>query len=545
MSIAASSIVRFSASELAEKLAQRELLAREVLAAFWERIELVDQKVGAYLRLSRAEAERTAAAVDNERAQGQALPPLAGVPIALKDIVVTKGIETTNASKILVGWIPPYDATIVERIKRARMPILGKTNMDEFAMGSSTETSAFQLTRNPWDLERIPGGSSGGSAAAVAAFEAPLAIGTDTGGSIRQPAAVTGTVGYKPTYGLVSRYGLIAMASSLDQAGPMARSVLDTALLQEVIQGHDPRDATSIPEFNPSLVAAVHRGQSAAGINSGAPGLVNPQIQGDVKGPGLKGRKIGVIKQLSSEGFKPGVLARFRQALELYRELGAEIVEVSIPSLKYALGAYYIIQPSEASSNLERFDGMRYGLRVLPTDVEVTAESMMNETRGVGFGRETKRRILLGTYALSAGYYDAYYGSALKVRTLLLREFREAFAQCDVLVTPTSPTPAFKLGEELDDPLTMYMNDIATLPVNLAGLPAISLPCGLSDDLGPELPVGFQIIGGQKADAEVFFFAAALESYLAQRFGDWAQGIRAPALDGCAGVDSETGQALG
>jgi aspartyl-tRNA(Asn)/glutamyl-tRNA(Gln) amidotransferase subunit A len=475
-----------SAEQMAKLLNQKTISARELAKAHFDRIGEVDQKVGAYLRTTEKEAYETADAIDQARVKNQAVPPYAGVPIALKDIVVTKGIETTNASKILEGWIPPYDATIVERIKKSGLAILGKTNMDEFAMGSSTETSAFQVTRNPWDLARIPGGSSGGSAAAVAGFLSPWAIGTDTGGSIRQPAAVTGTVGFKPTYGAVSRYGLIAMASSLDQAGPMARTVLDAAILQEIIQGYDHRDSTSITDFFPQVVQAAQTGATAD----------------------LKGRKIGVIKELHGEGFDPGVLAQFDQALKMLEARGAEVEEISLPSLKYALGAYYIIQPSEASSNLERFDGMRFGLRVLPTDVEVTAESMMNETRGAGFGWETKRRILLGTYALSAGYYDAYYGSALKVRTLLLREFGQAFQTFDWLVSPTAPTVAFKLGSEFGDPLTMYLNDIATLPINLAGLPAISLPAGLSQGL----PVGFQILGWQKHDAQVFELASALES---------------------------------
>jgi aspartyl-tRNA(Asn)/glutamyl-tRNA(Gln) amidotransferase subunit A len=379
------------------------------------------------------------------------------VPIAVKDVVVTKGLPTTAGSKILEGWIPPYDATLVERIKAAGLPILGKTNMDEFAMGSSTEHSAYGNTKNPWDLDRIPGGSGGGSAAAVAGFEAPLAIGTDTGGSIRQPGAVTGTVGVKPTYGGVSRYGLIAMASSLDQAGPVTRSVLDAALLHELIGGHDPHDSTSINEPVPGVVAAAQQG-----------------AQGD-----LKGLRVGVVKELSGEGYQAGVSARFDESLDQLRALGAEIVEVSCPSFGYALDAYYLIMPAEASSNLAKFDGMRFGLRVEPAEGPVTAERVMGATRGAGFGDEVKRRVILGTYALSAGYYDAYYGSAQKVRTLIQRDFAAAFEQADVLVSPTAPTTAFKFGEKLDDPLAMYLNDIATIPANLAGVPGMSLPNGL------------------------------------------------------------------
>ncbi|MGN8246012.1 Asp-tRNA(Asn)/Glu-tRNA(Gln) amidotransferase subunit GatA, partial [Cellulomonas soli] len=379
-------------------------------------------------------------------------------------------------------------------IKAAGLPILGKTNMDEFAMGSSTEHSAYGNTHNPWDLTRIPGGSGGGSAAAVAAYEAPLAIGTDTGGSIRQPGAVTGTVGVKPTYGSVSRYGLIAMASSLDQAGPVTRTVLDSALLHELIGGHDPRDSTSIPERLPDLVGAARRGAT-----------------GD-----LTGVRVGVVKELSGEGYQQGVSARFAESLALLEAAGAEIVEVSCPHFEYALGAYYLIMPSEASSNLAKFDGMRFGLRVEPTEGPVTAERVMAATRGQGFGDEVKRRIILGTYALSAGYYDAYYGSAQKVRTLIQRDFAAAFAQADVLVSPTAPTTAFKLGEKLDDPLAMYLNDVATIPANLAGVPGLSVPNGLSDD---GLPVGFQVLAPAKADDRLYRVGAALEALLEKTWG--------------------------
>src|SRR6478609_7005105 len=372
-------LTRLSAAELADKLAAREVTSVEVTQAHLDRIAAVDGDVHAFLHVSDEDALATAAGVDARRAAGEELHPLAGVPIAVKDVVVTQGLPTTAGSKILEGWVPPYDATLVERIREAGLPILGKTNMDEFAMGSSTEHSAYGNTHNPWDLDRIPGGSGGGSAAAVGAYEAPLAIGTDTGGSIRQPAAVTGTVGVKPTYGGVSRYGLIALASSLDQAGPVTRTVLDSALLHELIGGHDPRDSTSINEDLPLLVDAARQGAI-----------------GD-----LRGLRVGVVSELSGEGYQEGVSARFAESLDLLRSLGAEIIEVSCPHFKYALGAYYLIMPSEASSNLAKFDGMRFGLRVEPEDGSVTAERVMAAMRGVGFGDEVKRCIIFGIYALS------------------------------------------------------------------------------------------------------------------------------------------------
>ncbi len=486
-------LTRLSAADLAERLAAKEVSSVEATQAHLDRIAAVDGAVHAFLHVSGEEALATAADVDARRAAGEDLHALAGVPIAVKDVVVTKGLPTTAGSKILEGWVPPYDATLVERIKAAGLPILGKTNMDEFAMGSSTEHSAFGNTHNPWDLTRIPGGSGGGSAAAVAAYEAPLAIGTDTGGSIRQPGAVTGTVGVKPTYGSVSRYGLIAMASSLDQAGPVTRTVLDSALLHELIGGHDPLDSTSIAEPLPALVAAARAGAT-----------------GD-----LSGVRVGVIRELQGEGYQAGVLARFTESLAILERAGAEIVEVSCPHFDYALGAYYLIMPSEASSNLAKFDGMRFGLRVVPED-NPTAERVMSATRGQGFGDEVKRRIILGTYALSAGYYDAYYGSAQKVRTLIQRDFDAAFATADVLVSPTAPTTAFKLGEKLDDPLAMYLNDVATIPANLAGVPGLSLPNGLSDD---GLPVGFQVLAPAKADDRLYRVGAALEALLEKEWG--------------------------
>jgi aspartyl-tRNA(Asn)/glutamyl-tRNA(Gln) amidotransferase subunit A len=470
-------ITRLSASDLASALSNKDLTSVEATQAHLDRIAAVDGDLHAFLHVSAEEALATAADVDAKRAAGEELHPLAGVPIAVKDVVVTKGLPTTAGSKILEGWIPPYDATLVERIKAAGLPILGKTNMDEFAMGSSTEHSAFGNTKNPWD-----------------GFEAPLAIGTDTGGSIRQPGAVTGTVGVKPTYGGVSRYGLIAMASSLDQAGPVTRTVLDAALLHELIGGHDPHDSTSINEPVPGVVAAARQGAT-----------------GD-----LKGLRVGVVKELSGEGYQAGVSARFDESLDQLRALGAEIVEVSCPSFGYALDAYYLIMPAEASSNLAKFDGMRFGLRVEPEDGPVTAERVMSATRGAGFGDEVKRRVILGTYALSAGYYDAYYGSAQKVRTLIQRDFAAAFERADVLVSPTAPTTAFKFGEKLDDPLAMYLNDIATIPANLAGVPGMSLPNGLSDD---GLPVGFQILAPAKADDRLYRVGAALEAALESRWG--------------------------
>ncbi|GAA2236082.1 Asp-tRNA(Asn)/Glu-tRNA(Gln) amidotransferase subunit GatA [Promicromonospora sukumoe] len=487
-------ITRLSASDLASALRDKTITSVEATQAHLDRIAAVDGDLHAFLHVSSAEALATAAEVDAKRAAGEELHPLAGVPIAVKDVVVTKGLPTTAGSKILENWVPPYDATLVERIKAAGLPILGKTNMDEFAMGSSTEHSAFGNTKNPWDLDRIPGGSGGGSAAAVAGFEAPLAIGTDTGGSIRQPGAVTGTVGVKPTYGGVSRYGLIAMASSLDQAGPVTRTVLDAALLHELIGGYDHHDSTSINEPVPGVVAAAELG-----------------AKGD-----LKGLRVGVVKELSGEGYQAGVSARFEESLDQLRALGAEIVEVSCPSFTHALDAYYLIMPAEASSNLAKFDGMRFGLRVEPAEGPVTAERVMGATRGAGFGDEVKRRVILGTYALSAGYYDAYYGSAQKVRTLIQRDFAAAFEQADVLVSPTAPTTAFKFGEKLDDPLAMYLNDVATIPANLAGVPGMSLPNGLSDD---GLPVGFQILAPAKADDRLYRVGAALEAALESGWG--------------------------
>ena len=481
-----SDLTRMTAAELAGLIAAGEVAAVEVAAAHLERIDSVDGSLRAFLHVDTDGALKAARAVDDARASGGPLGPLAGVPLAMKDVVVTKDVPTTAGSKILKGWRPPYDATITRRIKDAGIVMLGKTNMDEFAMGSSTENSAYGPSHNPWDLSRVPGGSGGGSAAAVAGFEAPLAIGTDTGGSIRQPAAVTGTVGAKPTYGGVSRYGLIALASSLDQAGPCARTVLDAALLHEVIGGHDPCDSTSINAPVPPVVAAAREGAASGS---------------------LAGVRVGVVRELGGEGYQPGVLTAFESAVETLRGLGAQVVEVSCPHFEYALAAYYLILPSECSSNLARFDGVRYGLRVGDDGVN-SLEDVMSLTREDGFGAEVKRRIIIGTYALSSGYYDAYYGQAQKVRTLIARDFTAAFEKADVLVSPTSPFVAFGIGERIDDPMAMYVNDLCTLPASLAGTPAISVPCGLSEGL----PVGLQVMAPALADERCYRVAAAFES---------------------------------
>jgi aspartyl-tRNA(Asn)/glutamyl-tRNA(Gln) amidotransferase subunit A len=480
-----SDLVRMTAAEIAEKVAGGAVSAVEVAQAHLDRIVEVDEGVHAFLHVDADGALAAARAVDAKRAAGEPLSPLAGVPLAMKDVVVTEGLPTTAGSKILAGWVPPYDATISRRIKDAGVVMLGKTNMDEFAMGSSTENSAFGPSHNPWDLSRIPGGSSGGSSAAVAAYEAPLAIGTDTGGSIRQPAAVTGIVGHKPTYGGVSRYGLIAFSSSLDQAGPFGRTVLDTALLHEVIAGHDPADSTSIPRPVPPVVSAAREGARAD----------------------LAGTRVGVVRDLSGEGYQAGVLTAFDEAVATLRKLGAEVVEVSCPHFQYALPAYYLIAPSECSSNLARFDAVRYGLRVGDDGVN-SLEDVMSLTREAGFGPEVKRRIMIGTYALSSGYYDAYYGQAQKVRTLISRDFAAAFEQADVLVSPTSPFVAFPIGERIADPMAMYVNDLCTLPASLAGTPAISVPCGLSENL----PVGLQIMAPALADDRCYRVGAAFEA---------------------------------
>ncbi len=496
-------LTRLSAAALAEKLSAREVSSVEATQAHLDRIAAVDGDVHAFLHVS-DHALEVAADIDRRRAAGEDLDALAGVPLAIKDVLVTTDMPSTSGSRILEGYMSPYDATVVARARAAGLVPLGKTNMDEFAMGSSTEHSAYGPTRNPWDLDRIPGGSGGGSAAAVAAFEAPLALGSDTGGSIRQPAHVTGTVGLKPTYGGVSRYGAIALASSLDQVGPVTRTVLDAGLLHDVIGGHDPHDATSLTDAWPSFAAAAREG-----------------ARGDV----LKGLKVGVITELADAGFQPGVSASFRAGLDAMQAQGAEIVEISAPHFEYGVAAYYLILPAEASSNLAKFDSVRFGMRKnVPGG---TVEDVMAATREAGFGDEVKRRIILGTYALSAGYYDAYYGSAQKVRTLIQRDFDAAFASVDVIATPSAPTTAFRLGEKIDDPMQMYLNDVTTIPANLAGVPGISIPSGLAAEDG--LPVGIQFLAPAREDARLYRVGAALEAVLVDSWGGPLLD-RAPAL---------------
>ncbi|MGB3772728.1 MAG: Asp-tRNA(Asn)/Glu-tRNA(Gln) amidotransferase subunit GatA [Rhodococcus sp. (in: high G+C Gram-positive bacteria)] len=479
-------LIRLTAADLADKIRTREVSAVEVTRAHLDRIAEVDGTLHAFLHVAGDDAITAARAVDDDLAAGaEPASPLAGVPLALKDVFTTTDMPTTAGSKMLEGWVSPYDATVTARLRAAGIPLLGKTNMDEFAMGSSTENSAYGPTRNPWDTTRVPGGSGGGSAAALASFEAPLAIGTDTGGSIRQPAAVTGTVGCKPTYGGVSRFGLIACASSLDQGGPCGRTVLDTALLHQVIAGHDPRDSTSVDAAVPDVVSAALAGAA-----------------GD-----LTGVRVGVVKELHSDAYQPGVISSFDAAVEVLTSLGAEVVEVSCPSFEHALAAYYLILPSEVSSNLARFDAMRYGQRV-GDDGTHSADQVMALSRAAGFGAEVKRRIMIGTYALSAGYYDAYYGQALKIRTLIAQDFDKAYQQVDVLVSPTTPSTAFALGEKVDDPIAMYLYDLCTLPTNLAGHPAMSVPSGLADGL----PVGLQIMAPAMADDRLYRVGAAYEA---------------------------------
>ncbi|GAB3595408.1 Glutamyl-tRNA(Gln) amidotransferase subunit A [Corynebacterium faecale] len=477
-----------TAAELAGLIHSREVTSREVTQAHLDRIAAVDGDIHAFLHVGEEGALAAADAVDKALDAGDApASTLAGVPLALKDALVTTDAPTTAASKMLEGYMSPYDATVTRKLREAGIPILGKTNMDEFAMGSSTENSAFGATHNPWDLERTPGGSGGGSSAALASGEAPLAIGTDTGGSIRQPAALTNTVGVKPTYGTVSRYGLIACASSLDQVGPTARTVLDTALLHEVIAGHDAFDATSVDKPVAPVVAAAREGAN-----------------GD-----LRGVKVGVVKQFNREGYQDGVLEAFHASVEQMRSQGAEIVEVDCPHFDDALGAYYLILPCEVSSNLARFDGMRYGLRS-GDDGTRSADEVMALTRAEGFGPEVKRRIILGTYALSVGYYDAYYLQAQRVRTLIAQDFAKAYEQVDVLVSPTTPSTAFKLGDKITDPLEMYNFDLCTLPLNLAGLSGMSLPSGLASDTG--LPTGLQIMAPAFQDDRLYRVGAAFEA---------------------------------
>jgi aspartyl-tRNA(Asn)/glutamyl-tRNA(Gln) amidotransferase subunit A len=479
-----SDLTRMSAVELSAALKNGDTTSVELTQAHLDRIAAIDGDIHAFLHVNERALD-AAKAADERRARGEA-GELTGIPIAVKDVLCTLDMPSTAGSRILEGWIPPYDATPVARLRAAGMPLLGKTNMDEFAMGSSTEHSAWGPSHNPWDLERVPGGSGGGSAAAVASYEAPLALGSDTGGSIRQPAAVTGTVGVKPTYGGVSRYGAIALASSLDQVGPVSRSVLDAALLHDVIAGHDPKDSTSLRDTWPSFAQHAREGADLSKV------------------------RIGLVKELDSPGFQQGVSDRFHEAVKLLEQAGAEIVEVSAPHFEYAVAAYYVILPAEASSNLAKFDSVRFGLRVNPKGGG-TVEDVMAATREAGFGAEVKRRVILGTYALSAGYYDAYYGSAQKVRTLIQQDFDAAFEKADVLVSPSAPTTAFKIGEKIDDPLAMYLNDVTTIPANLAGIPGMSLPAGLAED---GLPVGIQLMAPARADARLYSIGAALEALL-------------------------------
>ena len=471
-----------SATDLARSLGAGEVSSREVTEALIARANEVDPKIHAYLHRTDERALEEADAADARRTAGEQRSPYDGVPLAYKDIFVTRGVTTTCGSKILEDFVPPYDATVVHRCDAAGLPMLGKLNMDEFAMGSSTENSAFGPTRNPWDLDAVPGGSSGGSVAAVAAGAAPWAWGTDTGGSIRQPAALCGLVGVKPTYGLVSRYGMIAFASSLDQAGPITRSVSDAAALLNLAAGGDEMDSTCLKDPVPGYLDGIDRG--------------------------IDGMRIGVVKEFQGEGSQPGVRARVDESLTRLEELGATLEEVSLPSFEHGISAYYLIAPAECSSNLARYDGVRYGRRAEGDDIV----SMTSRTREEGFGAEVKRRIMLGTYALSAGYYDAYYGKAQKVRTLIARDLEKAYSQVDLIVCPTSPTTAFKLGERTDDPLAMYLSDVFTVPVNLAGNAAISVPCGLSDDDG--LPVGLQIIAKSLDEKTMFRAAYAFEQDL-------------------------------
>ncbi|MGC8712324.1 MAG: Asp-tRNA(Asn)/Glu-tRNA(Gln) amidotransferase subunit GatA [Leptodesmis sp.] len=468
-----------SIRELHQQLVGKQRSAVEIAQEALDRIQVLEPKLHSFLQVTADYALKQAAQVDARIAAGEEIGLLAGIPIGIKDNICTQGIPTTCASRILENFVPPYEATVTQKLMAAGTVMVGKTNLDEFAMGGSTETSAFQLTANPWDLSRVPGGSSGGSAAAVSAGECVVALGSDTGGSIRQPASFCGIVGLKPTYGLVSRYGLVAFASSLDQIGPFARSVEDAAILLGAIAGYDPKDSTSLKVDIPDYTQFLK--------------------------PDLKGKKVGVIQETFGEGLSPDVEKAVRGAIDQLKDLGAEIVEISCPRFRYGIAAYYIIAPSEASANLARYDGVKYGKRV--EDAENLME-MYTRTRAEGFGPEVKRRIMIGTYALSAGYYDAYYLKAQKVRTLIKRDFESAFGQVDVLVSPTAPTTAFKAGDKTADPLSMYLIDLMTIPVNLAGLPGMSLPCGFDKD---GMPVGLQIIGNVLREDQVFQVAYAYE----------------------------------
>ena len=464
--------------ELQEKIKAGETTSTEIVQAVFRRIDAVEKDVHAYILLTREKALEGAVRADEEIKAGN-IKTLTGIPIALKDLLCTKGVTTTCASHILHNYVPPYDATVVEKLRDAGAVFTGKTNMDEFAMGSSTETSYFGITKNPWDLERIPGGSSGGSAAAVVADECIAAIGSDTGGSIRQPAALCGVVGMKPTYGRVSRYGLVAFASSLDQIGPFTKDVEDCAIMMNILAGYDPRESTSVPVDVPDYRQFLSRG--------------------------IGGWKVGIPKEYFIEGIDAEVKDAIQQTIKVIEGLGAKCIEVSLPHTEYCLAVYYIIAPAEASSNLARYDGVKYGFRSL--DGRDLME-MYKKSRSAGFGAEVKRRIMLGTYVLSSGYYDAYYKKASQVRALIKQDFDEAFKQCDVLLTPTTPTPAFKIGEKTDDPLQMYLSDIFTISTNLAGIPGMVVPCGFTR---AGLPVGVQFLAGHFEEGKLIQIAAAYE----------------------------------
>ena len=471
-------LYRLTIHEAKKRLEAGEISSEELTRSVFERLEAVEPEIHAFLTLLKDEALEQACEADKKRKQGRT-GPLLGIPVALKDLLCTKGVTTTCGSRILENFKPPYDATVVEKLRNAGAVFVGKTNMDEFAMGSSTEHSAYGPTKNPWDLERIPGGSSGGSAAATAADACLGALGSDTGGSIRQPAACCGIVGLKPTYGRVSRYGLVAFASSLDQIGPLVKDVEDCALMMSVIAGHDPRDSTSVRIATPDYTQC---------------------LTGE-----MKGVKVGLIEGQSMEGTDPDVIAAMEKAVETMKGLGAEVAPVSLPHISYGLSAYYLIAPAEAGSNLARYDGVKYGFRAEGIE---NLMDMYRTTRSEGFGAEVKRRIMIGTYALSAGYYDAYYKKACQVRTLLIEDFKAAFEKCDVLVTPTTPTPAFKIGDKIDDPLQMYLYDLFTVPVNISGLPGISVPCGLN---GEGMPIGLHMVSGHFREESLLRAAYAYE----------------------------------
>lgn len=474
-------LFKLTIHELRDKLRKREVTSEELVNQVFDRITKTDDKVKSFLLLDKERALKEAKIIDEKISNGEELGDLAGIPVAIKDNISTEGLKTTCGSKILNNYIPPYDATVIKNLKGAGAIIVGKTNLDEFAMGSSTENSAFHTTRNPWDLERVPGGSSGGSAAAVASYQVPYSLGSETGGSVRQPAAFCGVVGLKPTYGLVSRYGLIAFASSLDQIGPFTRDVEDCALVMNTLASHDKLDSTSVEIEKIDYTKNLKKD--------------------------IKGLKIGIPKEYMGEGISSEVREKIEETIKLFKDLGAEVEEMSLPYSEYGLETYYILAPSEASSNLARFDGVRYGQRVENYD---SVEELFTKTRSEGFGEEVKRRIMMGTYCLSSGYYDAYYKKAQQVRTLIKEDFDKAFDKYDVIISPTTPSTAFKIGEKSDNPLEMYLSDILTVSVNIAGIPAISIPCGMANNM----PVGLQIIGKAFDEAKILNVAYNIEKKL-------------------------------